>query len=65
MTEKQADRLISTIGIGIAAFVLSYFLTNLHRDVHANVFVYTYNTVTGAVVKACSGIKCYQLSAAE
>jgi len=63
MTEKQADRLIAVLGFGVAAFVMAYFLTNLHRDMHANNFVYTYNTVTGAVVKACGGIKCYEPSA--
>lgn len=65
MTEKQADRLISAIGFGIAAFVLVYFLTHLHHDVHANVFVYTYNTVTGGLQEACEGIKCFKVPPAE
>jgi hypothetical protein len=65
MTEMQADRLISVLGFGVAAFVLAYFLTNLHRSVNANTFAYTYNTVTGAVVKACQGVKCYEPSAGE
>jgi hypothetical protein len=65
MTEKQRDRLISVLGFGVAAFVVAFFLTNLHRSVNANTFAYTYNTVTGAVVKTCQGIKCFEPSAGE
>jgi non-homologous end joining protein Ku len=62
MTEKQADKVIVRLSVCLGASVAAYFLTNLHRETHANIFVYTYNTVTGAIVRACEGIKCYEVS---
>jgi hypothetical protein len=37
MTEKQADKAIARLSCCLGAFVVAYFLTNLRRDVHANV----------------------------
>jgi hypothetical protein len=58
MNEHQFKRLCQIIASGFALLAIVYFLTNLHRGVAANVYVYTYNTVTGRVVQRCAGVDC-------
>jgi hypothetical protein len=58
LNEKQVNRLIAIFGAGVAALVLAYFLTNLHRSVAGQVYAYTYNTVTGKMVTVCYSVNC-------
>jgi hypothetical protein len=58
MDEKRWNRITRIIAAGLASFILAYFLTNLHRSVGANVYVYTYNTVTGKMTRVCYGVNC-------
>ena len=58
--QPEANRLTLILSVGVAAFVLAYFLTNLHRSAQTGQFAYTYNTLTGEFVTACYGSKCWR-----